>query len=134
MPVELMMAAAAGMILWVAFQYLKEFWDGNWDANSFHPRDGNWIQASTCSRSQAATRRPISAPESSGMKCIPRTDASTRFFHVRQTSCTARQERAGLGIDEQLGNVVLGHPLSIAGDQLDDFGRLARDRKLPRPG
>jgi hypothetical protein len=25
-PVELMMAAGAGMILWVAFQYLKEFW------------------------------------------------------------------------------------------------------------
>jgi hypothetical protein len=32
MPLELMMAAAAGMILWVAFQYLKEFWDGNWGA------------------------------------------------------------------------------------------------------
>jgi hypothetical protein len=26
MAVQLMMAAAAGMILWVAFQYLKEFW------------------------------------------------------------------------------------------------------------
>jgi hypothetical protein len=26
MPLELMMAAGAGMILWVAFQYLREFW------------------------------------------------------------------------------------------------------------
>ena len=26
MPVDLMMTAGAGMILWVAFQYLGEFW------------------------------------------------------------------------------------------------------------
>ena len=44
------------------------------------------------------------------------------------------QDGAGLGVDEQLWDVVRGHPLRIIRRYLHHIGRRAFDRNLPRPG
>src|ERR1700738_4956220 len=44
------------------------------------------------------------------------------------------QDRTWLGIDEQLWNLVLRHPLRIVGYDLHHVRGLARDRDLARPG
>src|SRR5438105_14127297 len=44
------------------------------------------------------------------------------------------QDRTGLGIDEQLRDLVLRDPLGIGVDKRRDIRRLAVDRDLARPG
>src|SRR5579871_304158 len=44
------------------------------------------------------------------------------------------QDGAGLGIDEELWDVVRAHPPRVVGGDGDDIGRFARNRDLPRPG
>ena len=44
------------------------------------------------------------------------------------------EDRAGLGVDEELGHVARGEPLGVGLDGAHDVGRLAVDRDLARPG
>ena len=46
----------------------------------------------------------------------------------------ADEDRAGIGVDEQLRHIGFGEPGRIVLDHLHDIGRLALDRDLARPG
>ena len=44
------------------------------------------------------------------------------------------QDGSGIAIDEQFGDVVLGHPIGVGGHQLDHGGGFAVDWDFARPG
>ena len=56
-------------------------------------------------------------------------DPSAAEFALR-----ADQDCARLGVDKELGDVVLGHPVGVGPDPLDNRKRLSVDRDLARPG
>ena len=85
------------------------------------------------------TKSAIAAPISSGLSSCRKCRPLHRHLRLvrpaaAKLALAADEDRAGIGVDEQLGHVACGKPGGIVLDRLHHVVRFALDRDHARPG